>query len=1001
MPCLKPLLLSLVAGGLCFVALPIAAGADYYWNPASSSSNFWNDPGYWKPTTDGSGASPTSLSSLLIYSTNNNTLATSTGTSSFAGGTLRLDGGQISVKATGSSIATTAYLHSTGGLIVAAGASNVSHNFEALTFDAASGTTLLSASFDGTNNVGRSLRVTIGTLTGSAAIQTAPSTGDNRIIRLSVGDSAGYTGAFAFSRGTIEFESPVGSSGSLTLDGTVRVTLDHPLRFVAVTIDGTPLPEGGPYSVTELNAFGDHFNAGGLGSITVGPSIPPIPPAPTLLGVRPGLRLIRDSTVDTAGLVFSTGTYGTSMNGQTYQQEGVVSYQGYQYAAYWHSGKRPAVARRALPDGAWETIVFNDYGPITHTDVHNVNVIGICPEDGTVHLAFDHHNDPLHYRRSIAGVASNPAAVVWNQSLFGATTSTLVASDGALSGLSYPQFFTSPQGKLQFAHRNGSSGSGDWFLHEYSTAGWTRLGMLFSRGGTYEGKNARSAYPNQFRYDSTGRLHITWSWREYLTSLLGNHDLGYSYSDDFGRTWKNNAGANIALLNGATGATNAISINSPGHVAYPVKYNWGLMNTTTQFIDSQGRVHVISWRNPDDASASTLDLNQWRYFHYWRGTDGVWREQMLPFQGRKPQVVLDEVGNMHVVYGSGPDLNYHGDDPGVTLMAATATEASGWTDWVVQPVVSTRLFVGEPLLDMGRWEREKILSVYHQQQPLLDGSPPLRVTDFVPVAAQISVSERPFTTPGDDGGTVRLDERQNGGPMILNGITYTRGFGVHAPSEIVVPLTGLHTRFLSEIGMDDSVGNGGSVVFQVWADGTKLFDSGIMTGASATQFVDVDVYGKTELRLIVTDGGNGTFSDRANWADARLVCTPRFAWNQALFPGEADNPAISGDLSDPDADGVPNLLEYASGHDPLNPDSVPVIGPSIANRRLHLTLARIADPNLVYSVEASNNLVDADAWQPIWSSTGADNATGTFTVADLVTLDQQPRRFLRLKVTGY
>ncbi|MCF7220770.1 BNR repeat-containing protein [Lysobacter sp. TLK-CK17T] len=76
----------------------------------------------------------------------------------------------------------------------------------------------------------------------------------------------------------------------------------------------------------------------------------------------------------------------------------------------------------------------------------------------------------------------------------------------------------------------GGSGSGDWHFYEYGATGWKYVGMLFSRLGSYAGKGRRCAYPNPFRYDRNGRLHVTWSWREDGTGLNGNHDLGYAYA---------------------------------------------------------------------------------------------------------------------------------------------------------------------------------------------------------------------------------------------------------------------------------------------------------------------------------------------------------------------------------------------------------------------------------------------------------------------------------------
>jgi glucose/arabinose dehydrogenase len=107
--------------------------------------------------------------------------------------------------------------------------------------------------------------------------------------------------------------------------------------------------------------------------------------------------------------------------------------------------------------------------------------------------------------------------------------------------------------------------------------------------------------------------------------------------------------------------------------------------------------------------------------------------------------------------------------------------------------------------------------------------------------------------------------------LTLNGVTYAKGLGVHAGSDITYALGGNYTRFTSDIGVDDEVGNNGSVVFQLFADGVKIYDSGTMIGSTATKTVDVDVTGKQNLRLVVTDSGNGDGYDHADWAGAKLT----------------------------------------------------------------------------------------------------------------------------------
>ena len=114
----------------------------------------------------------------------------------------------------------------------------------------------------------------------------------------------------------------------------------------------------------------------------------------------------------------------------------------------------------------------------------------------------------------------------------------------------------------------------------------------------------------------------------------------------------------------------------------------------------------------------------------------------------------------------------------------------------------------------------------------------------------------------------------DGKVLTLNNVTYAKGLGVHAASDITYSLGGNYTRFISDIGVDDEAGNNGSVVFQVWADGTQIYDSGLMNGNSATKTVDVSVAGKQNLRLVVTNGGDSNAYDHADWANARLESGP-------------------------------------------------------------------------------------------------------------------------------
>jgi hypothetical protein len=119
------------------------------------------------------------------------------------------------------------------------------------------------------------------------------------------------------------------------------------------------------------------------------------------------------------------------------------------------------------------------------------------------------------------------------------------------------------------------------------------------------------------------------------------------------------------------------------------------------------------------------------------------------------------------------------------------------------------------------------------------------------------------------------DSAGDGSTMRINGVSYSKGLGCHAYSEIRYALGGQYTTFLSDVGVDDEIdgdpNRSSSIVFQVWADGVKLYDSGTMTWSMAAKPVNVNVAGKQELRLIVTDAGDNIWYDHADWAGARLT----------------------------------------------------------------------------------------------------------------------------------
>ena len=429
------------------------------------------------------------------------------------------------------------------------------------------------------------------------------------------------------------------------------------------------------------------------------------------------LNVLESTELDSAALNFSSSaaTFNQNVNGRTYQRSPVSTFKGYQYATYYDGNRNVSLGRRKLPSGSWSVIRFTDY-TITNHDSHNITALGICAGDGTIHLAFDHHKDPLNYRVSSVGVATNPDAVDWSTSLFGGITDQL-GSVGRLTDVTYPSFFQAPNGNLMLFYRFGGSGSGDGMIYEYdgSSSDWSSgMGKFISRSGTYNGavssnSTSRNPYINGISYGGD-RLHASWGWRESSGGSQFNHDLNYAYSDDDGRTWRNSGGAQI----GTTGSS-SISINSSGLIVAPIPQNIGLSNQYTHYAYPDGSCHVVVAHKEGGTGPV-------RYHHYWRNAAGTWSSEVLPLSGSRPKLVGDENRELFLVYVSGN-----------TLRVAKGTPNASETAWSWSSIHSQtdRSEGGEGQIDVARWETDRVLSVYGQEDPPSNGSSTaLHVLDY-------------------------------------------------------------------------------------------------------------------------------------------------------------------------------------------------------------------------------------------------------------------------------
>ncbi|MEO0413385.1 MAG: NPCBM/NEW2 domain-containing protein, partial [Verrucomicrobiota bacterium] len=101
---------------------------------------------------------------------------------------------------------------------------------------------------------------------------------------------------------------------------------------------------------------------------------------------------------------------------------------------------------------------------------------------------------------------------------------------------------------------------------------------------------------------------------------------------------------------------------------------------------------------------------------------------------------------------------------------------------------------------------------------------------------------------------------------------YDHGIGTHSDSEFIFSLEGKnYERFFTNCGADDGEGRC-TVTFEVHLDGQKVFDSGQMKHGDPAKYVDVNIVGKKELKLVVTSGADGeTAGDHCNWVNTCFI----------------------------------------------------------------------------------------------------------------------------------
>jgi hypothetical protein len=385
------------------------------------------------------------------------------------------------------------------------------------------------------------------------------------------------------------------------------------------------------------------------------------------------------------------GWAANSVNAVVFRKNALTSLGDTQYIAYYDASQHVVLGKRRLGSRQWQ-LVTTPYTGNTR-DAHNTISIMVDGK-GYLHLSWDHHNNPLHYCRSV-----QPGSLEM--------TAPMPMTGKKENRVSYPEFYRLPGGDLLFFYRDGASGNGDLVMNRYSTATrqWTRL-----QNNLIDGEGQRNAYC-QVAIDIRGTIHLSWVWRE-TPDVASNHDLCYARSADGGKTWQRSTGEIYRLP--ITAATAEYACRIPQHSE--------LINQTSMSADEQGNPCIATyWK----AAGSAVP----QYFLVYQDK-GQWQTQQVtrrhtPFSlsgaGTKkipvsrPQVMLQTRGKHTAAF-----LVFRDEERGSRVsLAYSADMRSG--NWNIQELTTGAYGQWEPSYDTNLWQSRNQLHLFVQQVAQGDG----------------------------------------------------------------------------------------------------------------------------------------------------------------------------------------------------------------------------------------------------------------------------------------
>ncbi len=385
-----------------------------------------------------------------------------------------------------------------------------------------------------------------------------------------------------------------------------------------------------------------------------------------------------------------SGWAANSVNTVVFRKNSLVTFRDTQFISFYDKDRYVVIGKRKTGTGDWQ-LKRTAYQGNT-SDAHNCISL-MVDGDGYLHIAWDHHNNPLHYCKSMA-----PGSLELTDKL---------PMTGTVEGkVSYPEFYKLPDGDLLFFYRDGGSGNGNLVINKYSCSRkeWVNL-----QQNLLDGESQRNAYW-QACVDAKGTLHLSWVWRE-SPNVASNHDLAYACSEDGGVTWQKTNGEAYALP----------IIAATAEYAKRIQHGSDLINQTSMTADDSGHPFIATyWREP------AKEVPQY-HLVYWDGKS--WQTIELAFH--KTPFSLSGAGSKRIpvarpqllVKGSGETASvlmlFRDEERGNKASALTISHLRK-KQWTIKDLSTASFGSWEPTYDTELWKNKRIVNLFVQKVEQVD-----------------------------------------------------------------------------------------------------------------------------------------------------------------------------------------------------------------------------------------------------------------------------------------